>query len=224
MAQRQQSNFNDANTERLWASRYYLNIKSLNEMAVLVQEITDRLERLGIRERIGNQAVKWTPAEKSIILKCVIAGKLICNNVNFLSFCNCNHNSHPSTPGAFYPNYFFRSPHDESFDRETFKTLYGRDPNTTVFFSGFNQKYIGPLYTQAIRNMFRDILGSGKSVHVAFDNNTEKIFVTFKSTRQDGELQDEFLEAVPGSVLPEVYKAVKMRKVTQGPIRLNVMK
>lgn len=74
MAQHHQSNFNDASTERLWASRYYLNIKSLKEMAVLVQEITDRLDRLGIRERTGNLAVKWTPAEKSIILKCVIAG------------------------------------------------------------------------------------------------------------------------------------------------------
>lgn len=44
-------------------------------MAVLVQELTDRLDRLGIRERTGNLAVKWTPAEKSIILKCVTAGE-----------------------------------------------------------------------------------------------------------------------------------------------------
>lgn len=130
----------------------------------------------------------------------------------------------PFSIGAFYPNYFFRSPHDESFERDTFKALYGRDPNTTVFFSGFNQKYIGSLYTQAIRNMFRDILGPGKTVHISFDNNTEKIFVTFRSSRKDGEIQDEYLEAVPGAVLPEVYKAVKMRKVSQGPIRLNVMK
>lgn len=72
--------------------------------------------------------------------------------------------------------------------------------------------------------MFRDILGSGKTVHVGFDVNTEKIFITFRSSRNDGELHDEYLEAVPGSILPEVYKAVKMRKVRQGPIRLNVMK
>lgn len=72
--------------------------------------------------------------------------------------------------------------------------------------------------------MFRDILGSGKTLHVAFDVNTEKIFVTFRSSRADGELQDEYLEAVPGSVLPEVYKAIKMRKTTPGGVALNVMR
>lgn len=127
-------------------------------------------------------------------------------------------------PGAFYPNYFFRAPHDDAFDRDTFKSLYGRDPNATVYFAGFNHKYVGPLYTEAIRNMFAEIVGSGKSVHVSFDVNTEKIFVTFRASRHGATDADEFLEAVPGSVMPEVYKAVKMRKCRQsGPLQLSVM-
>lgn len=78
MAQHHQNNFNnDPNTERLWASRYFLQIKSLKEMRVLVTELTERLERMGIRKQTGVQSVQWSPAEKSIILKCIIAGECV---------------------------------------------------------------------------------------------------------------------------------------------------
>lgn len=51
-----------------------MNEKSLEEMTLLIAEITERLERLGIKERTGVNRAKWSPAEKSIILKVVIAG------------------------------------------------------------------------------------------------------------------------------------------------------
>lgn len=63
-----------------WGRRLCLNIKSLKEMANLVQELTSRLQRFGITEITGVHRVKWTNAEASVILKCVIAGK-ISNNI-----------------------------------------------------------------------------------------------------------------------------------------------
>ncbi len=43
-------------------------------MTHLIAEITMRLERLGVKERMGVNRAKWSAAEKSIILKVVIAG------------------------------------------------------------------------------------------------------------------------------------------------------
>lgn len=65
-----------------WGRRVYLNIKSLKEMANLVSELTSRLKRLNIYEFSGVHRANWTESEKSVILKCVIAGK---NNA--ISFC-----------------------------------------------------------------------------------------------------------------------------------------
>lgn len=44
-------------------------------MSHLIDEITRRLERLGIKERTGVHRAKWDAAERSIILKVAIAGK-----------------------------------------------------------------------------------------------------------------------------------------------------
>ena len=44
-------------------------------MSLLVEELTSRLKNLGITESVGVHRVTWTPAEKSFILKVVIAGK-----------------------------------------------------------------------------------------------------------------------------------------------------
>lgn len=175
-------------------------------MTVLIAEMTQRLDILGIRQPSGRHAIHWTAAEKSIVLKCVIAG-------------------------AFYPNYFMRMPFHQENDREAHKELCGRDPNTTVFFRGFNHKHIGALYTRNIKRIFADVVRSPKQLHVSFDPSTEKIFVQFRSMPvQPGE---EFVEAMPGQVHThththtshafnnhppktpqvaiEVYKAVKMR-------------
>lgn len=44
-------------------------------MSNLIVEITERLARFGVKERTGVNRAKWSPAERSIILKVVIAGK-----------------------------------------------------------------------------------------------------------------------------------------------------
>lgn len=53
-------------------------------MRDLVKEITERLERLGIKECMGVNQATWSPAEKSIILKVVIAGSILDFKVYFL--------------------------------------------------------------------------------------------------------------------------------------------
>lgn len=57
--------------------------------------------------------------------------------------------------GAFYPNYFIREP--QSIDmRDVERTLNGRDPMRTVYFSGFpqNQEDFGDLYERDIKKFF----------------------------------------------------------------------
>lgn len=120
--------------------------------------------------------------------------------------------------GAFYPNYFLRSTHDEKTDREAFQQVGGRDPETTVFFGGFNHKYIGQLYTLDIKRYFEKLEIPNDRIRVSFDDTNEKIFVTFKRNKIDSET-----EVVPGKVVTEVYKAVKLRKCQQ-KFELRVMK
>lgn len=183
----------EKNNEPMWCKRNFLNMKSLKEMANLVAELTERLSRLGIQQQTGALGVHWTPAEKSVILKCVIAG-------------------------AFYPNYFTRLSHDEHTYRDIFKQIGGRDPDTTVFFSGLHQKYIGQLYTAAIKDLFKDCEIERELIQVSFDGQSEKIFVTFKPNR----MGRDTLEA-PSKVLPEVYKALKMRRANNH-FELRVMR
>lgn len=50
---------------------------------------------------------------------------------------------------------------------------------------------------------------SSKNIRVTFDQNSEKVFVTFLQTNEKS--KDEYLEAIPGKVCTEVYKALKLR-------------
>lgn len=197
-----------------WGLRVGLNIKSLKEMANLVGELTARLERLGISEFSGVHRVNWNKSEKSVIIKCVISGKNIVNNFYCFFF---RKKKTLTFAGAFYPNYFMRSPHNEKTDRDAFQDVGGRDPETTVFFSNFNHKYIGQLYTLEIKRFFKQCDIPKEDIRVSFDDTNEKIFVTFKRNKID-----EMKEVVPGKVVTEVYKAVKMRKC-QYKLELRVM-
>lgn len=191
-----QGAFVNDQAERLWANRFFLQVRSLKEMAHLIKEITDRLDRIGIEMPSGVNAVHWTSAELSIVLKCVIAG-------------------------AFFPNYFMRMPFHQENDRDAHKELCGRDPSSTVFFRGFNHKHIGALYTRSIKQMFGEVVKSTKQLHVSFDPGTEKIFVQFRPLAT--EVGDEYVETMPGQVAIEVYKSVKMRMCNNGRIKLAVM-
>lgn len=61
--------------ENVWGDRFGLDITALYECDQYVKELKKRLERLGIMQQTGPNAVKWTVNDKSIILKVVIAGK-----------------------------------------------------------------------------------------------------------------------------------------------------
>lgn len=111
-------------------------------------------------------------------------------------------------------------------DRETFRTINGRDPCNTVFFSGFEEKYIRPLYVQSIKELLKPCTNSPDNIQVTFDEGNEKVFVTFKQTKSslqanvDPELN--FTEMGPGQVAIEVYKALKLKKAGR-PLCIKVM-
>lgn len=60
--------------EKEFGTRHSVDVRSLRECHLLVEEIRERLQRLGIEERVGVDRVIWKDYERSVILKVVIAG------------------------------------------------------------------------------------------------------------------------------------------------------
>lgn len=133
--------------------------------------------------------------------------------------------------GAFYPNFFATPPiNNPMIERDAFHSLNGRDPDNTVFFTGFRQENIRQLYVSFIRNLFQNTVvdeNNIDSVKVSFDTNSEKVFVTFDTCQElcnDIRMDWDTREStIPGTTLTEVYKAVKMRKMNM-PTRIPLMK
>lgn len=192
--------------EREFCRAHCLDIRSMNECHQLVQDLTQRLENLGIREDQGVERIRWTDQEKAIILKVVIAG-------------------------AFYPNFYATVPNSNPMiERDIFRTMNGRDPDNTVFFSGFRKDNIRQLYVEPIQRLFRNTVVDEANigcVKVSFDKESEKVFVTFDVNQSfnDGVRTDWDTQrcSLPGKTLTEVYKAVKMRKMRM-PSHIAVMK
>lgn len=163
-----------------------MQIRALTEMSHLVFEIENRLKNLDIKIKKSPELQSWSKKETNLVLKIIICG-------------------------AFYPYYFYTS---SVLERESFHILAGRDPCNTVFFKGFDPNYIGVLYEKNIKQLFKDIAPM-QELKVTFDNNSQRIFVTFSnSTKYYDDKNDIFIESMPGRVLTEIYKAVKMRKLT----------
>ncbi|XP_055302653.1 probable ATP-dependent RNA helicase spindle-E [Sitodiplosis mosellana] len=193
--------------EKKFCNRHYLDLRSLNECHQLVLELTQRLEKLGIRQATGVDRIRWTEQEKGIILKVVCSG-------------------------AFYPHFFATPPiNNPMVERDAFHSLNGRDPDNTVFFTGFRQENIRPLYSFFVRALFQNTVVAAdniNSVKVSFDANSEKVFITFEGVSQGvcSDNQNDWdtkLCSIPGKTLTEVYKAVKMRKMNM-PTRIPLMK
>lgn len=98
--------------------------------------------------------------------------------------------------------------------------MNGRDPDNTVFFTGFRKDNIRQLYVNSIQNLFRNTVVDENDigcVKVSFDKDSEKVFVTFDIDRRvsDGARIDWQTQrcSIPGRTMMEVYKAVKMRKM-----------
>lgn len=105
--------------------------------------------------------------------------------------------------GAFYPNYFSSSDLDEA---EVMKIMSGHDPCTTVIVR--NMPPHGALYRSAIARMFRQC-GKGKAL---FFEDT-RAYIEFETPPS--------VEQQSNTVLPAVYKAIKMRQLRM-PLKLFI--
>lgn len=190
--------------EKIFGEKHSIEIRSLYDCHLLVQELKERLTNLGIEEPTGVNRVVWSEQQKTIILKVVIGG-------------------------AFYPNLFLRStPDSQKYESEVFNVLNGRDPYTTVFYQGFNEQYIREMYTSSIKQL----IGNGiidkadmRNVKVSFGEQSERVFVTFEphSNGNKGAHWMTKRSKIPGKIAIEVYKAIKMRKLRM-PRKIRVMR
>ncbi|CAG9770070.1 unnamed protein product [Ceutorhynchus assimilis] len=140
-----------------WCHRNLISIKGLREWKLLITEIKSRLERLRIRETGGQSRVHLSESEKPTVLKVIMAG-------------------------AFYPNFFVKSSdgRQKGRERECVKTIGGRDPCTTIYFSGFETNQPGQIYVRQIKRMLREDGEQKTDCHISFDGST-KIYVEFRN-------------------------------------------
>ncbi|KAM7364026.1 putative ATP-dependent RNA helicase spindle-E isoform 2-T2 [Cochliomyia hominivorax] len=195
--------------EYTWANQNYINIRSIREMHLLVKDIKDRLNGFGIKETNRSQFSHWQEWEKTIMLKVIIAG-------------------------AFYPNYFvYNKQYDMDKERTKYHILCGHNPCRTVYFTNFDTRHIGQLYTRSIKELFKDVHINPKNIDISFQSNSERVLVIFKNDPEidDNEFQsiptgndinDNVRIKMPGAVCTEVYKALRMRHLNI-PTIFNVM-
>lgn len=186
--------------ERKWANENNLEVAGLHECDAYVQELRHRVRRSGLVEFNTSD---WTENEKYIVLKVVISG-------------------------AFYPNYFARSTKSRRENiANMYKTLCGRDPCDTVYFTGFRSEDLPHIYLQKIRDIFaskddrKDCVVADKDLHAvkaAHEFGTEKIFVTFKKSGKEDDVKKYGVACQPGFVLTEVYKSMNLYKKQEIPI------
>lgn len=168
-----------------WARRFNVNLRSLKEMHLMVQELRQRCISLNLQPMPYKSSLNWSDRERPIILKVIIAG-------------------------AFYPNYFMRTNKaNRDNDRDVYQAISGKDPCRTVFFTQYEPRYMGELYTRRIKELFIGAKIPPENIDVTFQHGTEKIFVTFKQDDDDRDVSK--VVKVPGRVMTEVYKAVRMR-------------
>jgi len=181
--------------EKSWGKRYFIQLKTMREVHILVEDLTLRLKRLGIAATAGHRRVVWSDSEKPLVLKITIAG-------------------------AFYPNYFVRGALGGQIDeREAVKTLVGRDPINTVFFHGMPTNQPGELYAKTIKNYLKDC---ADEVKVSFDG-TSKVYVQFGRRYYQEMDERPFHTRIPGRVSMAVYRAVKLRQL-RIPCILHLLK
>ncbi|KAL7306698.1 hypothetical protein TKK_0001370 [Trichogramma kaykai] len=175
--------------ERMWAARNFIQIKAMHECDYLIEDITLRLQKLGIKETEGSEKVVIDDI-KGFILKIVIAG-------------------------AFYPNYFVKITSDaEHQNKEATRTLGGLDPSRTVYLRGWPLDQPGRLYAKEIQKLFAHAFEEReepvwKNALVEFDSS-QRIYVMFPD---DNQTKEKKHFEIPGKVSSYVYKALKLRKL-----------
>uniref|UniRef100_A0A1A9UIK5 Probable ATP-dependent RNA helicase spindle-E n=1 Tax=Glossina austeni TaxID=7395 RepID=A0A1A9UIK5_GLOAU len=195
---REQSGLKDETMEKYWAERFFVNLRSIKEMHLLVQTIYDHLEHCNLNQETSAHSLRWMEHERSIVLKIIIAG-------------------------AFYPNYFTRTNLND-FVREhgIYQVLCGNDPCNTVYFTNFDNRYIGQLYTRSFKELFKSAHIYPEDIEVRFQPGSQRVFITFNNEANFG--SEDIVERlmVPGRVRPEIFKAIRMR-MSRMTFNLNVM-
>lgn len=129
--------------------------------------------------------------------------------------------------GAFYPNYLSRTTPDIYLQEKTaFRDMNGLDPRNTIYFKQFEEHHIRHFYVQQIKEFFvtNNVVKEENlvDVKVAFQDGAEKAFVTFRNSQKENHKLEYGLACMPGKIMPEVYKAVKLRKLNI-PCNIDVM-
>lgn len=191
----EQGHFSDYKHEIAWCDRHNLERKSLHEMRQLIREITNRLADLKLEKHSG---VSWEAKEKIFILKICFAG-------------------------TFIPNFFMIGSPSGGIEEDVYKTTVERDPSKTIYFKQRDKSVRAEIYEEQIKSRFvsMGICGSTKDVKVIFETGSSKIFIEFVNEESmiDDENYDntkyeaDFSTYVAGRIKPEVYKALKMRRL-----------
>ncbi|KAL9890727.1 putative ATP-dependent RNA helicase spindle-E [Glossina fuscipes fuscipes] len=195
---REQSGLRDEIMENHWAERFFVNLRSIKEMHLLVRTIYERLDHCNLNPETSAHSPRWTEDERAIVLKIIIAG-------------------------AFYPNYFTRTNLND-FVREhgIYHILCGNDPCNTVYFTNFDNRLIGQLYTRSFKDLFKSAYICPEDIEVRFQPGSQRVFITFNNEANFGSENIVERLMVPGRVRPEIYKAIRMR-MSRMTFNLNVM-
>lgn len=165
--------------DKMWMQRNFLQPRIMKEWRILVNDLKLRLTNARVVETPASGIM--TEHEKAMMIKVVICG-------------------------AFYPNYFIRSNEGGQVDEAyAVKTLGGRDPYTTVYFTGKQPDQPGQLYVEPIKALLKDC---GNDMHVSFDaGGSGKVYVQFRTGGAENDL------VLPCKIATEVYRAVKYRQL-----------
>ncbi|KYN06454.1 putative ATP-dependent RNA helicase spindle-E [Cyphomyrmex costatus] len=162
---------NSYQMEKQWAQRNGFQIKALRELDALVNEITIRLLKFGIKESIGVNKVIWSDADRDFVLQVAIVG-------------------------AFYPNYFIKRLQNREIYKENITmTLGSLDPMKTVYLRGWPIKQPGYLYAKRLQKIFAKHQGIlEKQIEVSFDG--QRVYVHFHNK----EIVDDSLQNISDNI------------------------
>lgn len=186
---KKENHFDSIASEQAWCAKNFVSYRGLREWNILITEIKARLRHFQIIEMTGPQKVAYEQFEEATFLKIV-------------------------TCAAFYPNYFIRLPQPIGTEREACKIVGGRDPFSTIYFTGFESNHPGQLYVRAIKNLL-NTQESSHNVTVGFDGSS-KVYIEYKNTRDPVLVEHqgkEVLAQMSSKIPAGVYEAVRMRQL-----------
>lgn len=187
--------FKSPEDERAWCREKGLDVKNLNEMRVWISEVQKRLRYFKFENLPFPNQPRWTPKERVLILKIIMAG-------------------------AFGVSNFFITDTTIDMERDAFQILCDMDIFRTVYFRNMDRSIVGDIYKKQLKDTFveKGVCDQNSKINIHFDHvGSERVYVTFEDSI---EKNDSGFGS--GQIVPEVYKAVKLSKL-QGKVELSVM-